>query len=325
MSGELIVSILSIPLGFWLLVWGADRFVEGAAALANNLGVPPLLIGLTIVGFATSAPEMLISAFAAMDGNSGLAVGNAIGSNITNIFLILGATAIFYPIAVSSSILKKEVPILIGIMGFGSWLMWDRNLNQQEGVYLLLTLGALMGWIIWQGLSHPEDPMTQELSEEIPQDMTTARACFWLAAGLTVLLVSSKLLVWGSVNIALALGVSDLIIGLSIVALGTSLPELAATVACAKKNEPDIAVGNVIGSNMFNILGVLGIAAVIAPANYDAEVIWRDIPTMFLAAIMMIVLSYSGSFKSPQLGRISGIILTLGYIVYQGSLAYASL
>lgn len=324
MSSELILSILAIPLGFALLVWSADRFVDGASALANNLGVPPLIIGLTIVGFATSAPEMLISAFAAWDGNSGLAVGNAIGSNITNVALILGFTALLYPIAVNSSILKKELPILFGIMLLGSWMMWDQQLVLQEGVILIVALFSLMSWIVWQGLSHPDDPMTQDAAEEIPTNMTTKTAIFWLIVGLAVLLASSKLLVWGAVNIALAFGVSDLVIGLSIVALGTSLPELAATVSCARKGESDIAVGNVIGSNMFNILGVLGIAAIISPTSLDSAVLQRDIPVMFAVALLLLILSLSKGLKSPGLGKISGAILVASYLGYQGYLIYIS-
>lgn len=325
MQSELILAILAIPLGFALLVWSADRFVDGASALANNLGVPPLIIGLTIVGFATSAPEMLISAFAAWDGNSGLAVGNAIGSNITNVALILGFTALFYPIAVSSSILKKELPILFGIMLFGTWMMWDLQLSSLEGSGLIIALFCLMGWIVWQGLSHPDDPMTQDAAEEIPTDMDTKTAVFWLIIGLTVLLASSKLLVWGAVSIAQAFGVSDLIIGLSIVALGTSLPELAATISCARKGEFDIAVGNVIGSNMFNILGVLGIAAVISPTQLDSAVLQRDIPVMFGVALLLLVLSLSKSIKAPGLGKFSGAILTASYLGYQGYLVYISI
>lgn len=325
MSTELILSILAIPAGFALLVWSADRFVEGAAALANNLGVPPLIIGLTIVGFATSAPEMLISAFAAVDGNSGLAVGNAIGSNITNIALILGFSALLYPIAVSSSILKKEMPILLGIMALGSYLMWDKQLNQQEGWILLIALAILMAWIVWQGLNHPDDPMTGDAAEEIPDDMSTGAALLWLIIGLAVLLGSSKLLVWGAVNIAQAFHVSDLIIGLSIVALGTSLPELAATIACVKKGESDIAVGNVIGSNMFNMLGVLGIAAVLSPPQLDSAVLQRDIPVMIGVLALMVIVSLLKSVKAPGLTRWGGSILFISYIAYQGYLIYSAL
>ncbi len=321
MSLELALSLLAIPAGFALLVWSADRFVDGAAALANNLGVPPLIIGLTIVGFATSAPEMLISTFASLDNNSGLAVGNAIGSNITNVALILGFSALLYPIAVSSRILKQEVPLLLAIMLLGSYMMWDGELNQREGIILLTTLLVLMSWIVWQGLKHPDDPMTHDIAEEIPADMSTASALLWLLVGLAVLLGSSKLLVWGAVNIAQALGVSDLIIGLSIVALGTSLPELAATISCAKKGESDIAVGNVVGSNMFNILGVLGIAAVITPTQLDNAVLLRDLPVMFGTTLLLIALSLVAS----GLNRRAGLILTASYLCYQGWLIASAL
>ncbi|MGM0563839.1 MAG: calcium/sodium antiporter [Pseudomonadota bacterium] len=322
MPSELILSYLAIPLGFWLLVWSADRFVDGASALARNLGVPPLIIGLTIVGFATSAPEMLISAFAALDGNSGLAVGNALGSNITNIALILGATALLYPIAMHSGVLQKEFPVLVGIMLIGSYLMWDGHLSRNEGIGLFVGLFVLMGWIAWQGLSNPEDPLAKEMLNDPPPPMATGRAVMWLIVGLAILLASSRLLVWSSVNIALSWGVSDLVIGLSIVALGTSLPELAATMSSAKRGEHDIAVGNVIGSNMFNILGVLGIAAMLSPTTVESDVLTRDIPVMFAVAAALYALSYIGHWRKPLLKRWNGAVLLVIYIAYQFSLFY---
>ena len=322
MSTELILSYLSIPAGFWLLMWSADRFVDGASALAGNLGVPPLIIGLTIVGFATSAPEMLISGFAAYDGNSGLAVGNALGSNITNTALILGATALVYPIAMHSGVLNKEFPMLLFIMAVGSYLMWDGQLTRMEGAGLLVGLLLTIGWITWQGLRNPDDPLTRETVDDLPPAMSTPKALMWLAIGLGFLLASSKLLVWGAVNIAVSWGVSDLVIGLSIVALGTSLPELAATMSSAKRGEHDIAVGNVVGSNMFNILGVLGIAAAITPTAVEPDVLWRDIPTMFALTLGLIALSYFGHWKAPLLQRWNGALLLLAYVAYQVSLFY---
>lgn len=318
----MVLSLLAIVAGFVLLVWSADKFVDGASSTAKHLGMPSLLIGMVIVGFGTSAPEMVVSAMAAMDGNPGLALGNAIGSNIVNIALILGVTALIAPIAVNSKIIKKEIPILILIVIISGILMLDDSLSRTEGFLLLGAFFSLIGWSIYSALKGKGDALESEMEEELQSHiMPLKQGVFWLVAGLVVLIASSRLLVWGSVNIAQLLGISDLIIGLTIVALGTSLPELAASVIAARKGEHDIAIGNVVGSNMFNILAVIGIATTIAPMNgIDPLVLQRDWTTMFVLTIGLFVMAYGFKGRQGQINRTEGAILLLAYIAYNSYL-----
>lgn len=312
---ELFVSILAIITGFALLVWGADRFVHGAAATARNLGVSTLVIGLTIVGFGTSAPELLVSAMAALSHNPGLAVGNAIGSNITNVGLVIGVTAIISPLVVNSGTLRREFPLLFIVMLLSLALLLDHRLSRIDGVILLTGLVVLVVWMVRLGLSgtRPE-PMTKEYDREIPK-VSLRIALLWTGFGLVVLLISSRILVYGAVNIAHMFGVSDLVIGLTIVAIGTSLPELAASVMSALKNEPDIALGNVIGSNMFNLLGVLGLPGAISPLTIEPEVLTRDYTFMIGLTIALFIFGYG--FKKPgRINRLEGGVLLGIYAAY---------
>ena len=257
----MIMAFISILCGLALLVWSADRFVEGSAVTARYFGMPPLLIGMVIVGFGTSVPELVVSALAAMQGNPGIALGNAYGSNITNIALILGVTALISPIAVHSQVLRKELPILTLATALAAGQLLDGEISRLDGVVLLLVFGILMAWTVWQGLRKKEDALAREMEQELDENsMPVKRALLWLVLGLSLLIVSSRMLVWGSVQIAHHFGVSDLIIGLTIVAVGTSLPELASSVIAARKGEHDIALGNILGSNLFNTLAVVGIA-----------------------------------------------------------------
>ena len=317
---------LALVAGFVFLVWGADRFVAGAAATARNLGVSPLIIGLTIVGFGTSAPEMLVSAVAAWQGNPGLAVGNAIGSNITNIALILGLTAVIVPLATNSRLLRRELPLLMVTMLGGLLLLVDGELSRLDGVLLLTGLLALVIWMVRTALAERNgdgDALATEFSEEMPQEMSTPRALFWLGVGLLVLLISSRLLVWGAVGIAELLGVSDLVIGLTIVALGTSLPELAASILSALKGEPDIAIGNVIGSNLFNLLAVLGIPGLIHPLGIGDDVLFRDYPVMLGLTLALFVMAYG--IRGPgRINRVEGSLLLACYLGYQTLLYFST-
>ena len=315
MDNTILLSVIAIIGGFILLVWGADRFVHGAAATARNFGVSPLVIGLTIVGIGTSAPEILISIIAAYEGNPALAVGNALGSNITNIALVLGVTALLSPLLVKSETLRREYPIMFLIMLLALILCVDGDLSRLDGTILLCGLVIMMLWMVKLGLrKHEIDPLEAEYEQEIPY-LTTGKALFWLAVGMVLLLVSSRTLVWGAVNIAQAMGISDLIIGLTIVAIGTSLPELAASVMSALKGEPDIALGNVIGSNMFNLLAVLGLPGLIAPHVLDPAVLSRDFPFMIGFSIALFAMAY-GFKESGKINRYEGALLLIGYIVY---------
>jgi cation:H+ antiporter len=318
-------SLIAIIAGFALLVWGADRFVTGASATARNLGVSPLVIGLTIVGFGTSAPEMLVSAIAAWAGNPDMGIGNAIGSNITNIGLVIGVTALVAPLRVHSETLKREFPLLFLVMLIAFGLLLDNHMGRIDGIVLLIGMAALVYWMVALGLRERRDgvdPMSNEYSDEIPSDMPMSRAIIWLVFGLLILLGSSRLLVWGAVNVAQWFGISDLIIGLTIVAIGTSLPELAASVMSALKGEHDIAIGNVLGSNMFNLLAVLGMPGLIHPGPIPMELLNRDFPVMILLTIGLFAMGY-GFLKPGRVTRGEGAMLLAGYLAYLGLLYHS--
>ena len=314
----MILYLFSVIAGFIVLVWSADKFVEGAASTAKHLGMPSLLIGILIVGFGTSAPEMVVSAIAAMEGNPGLALGNAIGSNIVNIALILGVTALISPIVVNSNIVKKEMPLLLGIVLISGYLLLDNTLTFAEGIILLLGFFALVSWSIISALKSKNDTLESEIEDELVEnEMSLKAGIFWLVLGLVLLIGSSRLLVWGAVGVAHEFGVSDLIIGLTIVALGTSLPELAASVIAARKGEHDIAIGNVVGSNMFNILAVIGIATIIAPMNnIPLEVLQRDWIVMLVLTIALLIMAYGFKNKEGKITRLEGTILVVCYVAY---------
>lgn len=320
----MILSWLAIFGGFALLVWSAERFVLGTSALARNMGVPPLVIGMTIMGFGTSAPEMLVAIMAATSGNPGIAIGNAIGSNIANIGLVIGATAMITPMAVSSRILRREYPILLLITLVTGILLMDNRLGRLDGIILLTGSLLLIAWLIRVAKRpHHRDPLETELTIEIPAGMSMARAIIWTLAGLLVLMASSRLLVWGAVQIAHSLGVSDLIIGLTIIAVGTSLPELAASVMSALKKEHDMAIGNIIGSNMFNLLSVLAMPGLIKPSNLEPAVLERDFPVMLAFTIALFIMAYG--FKGPgQVSRIEGGVLLAGFAAYMTWLGISS-
>lgn len=313
------LALLAIVGGLVLLVWSADRFVDGAATTARYAGMPPLLIGMVIVGFGTSAPEMVVSALAATDGNPGLALGNAYGSNITNIALILGLVAIISPIAVHSQVLRKELPILAVITLLAGWQLWDGELSRFDAVILLTVFAGVMTWSVVQGMRNHGDSLSVEMDAEMStHTMPLKRAVTWLVAGLILLIISSRILVWGAVTIAQSLGVSDLIIGLTIVAVGTSLPELASSLIAIRKNEHDIALGNVLGSNLFNTLAVVGIAASISPLAVESAVLYRDWALMAGLTLLLFVFGL-GIKKQGRINRVEGgVLLTvyIGYTVY---------
>lgn len=322
----MLLAIVAIIVGFGLLVWSADRFVDGAAASANYAGMPPLLIGMLVVGFGTSAPEMVVSAMAALDGNPALALGNALGSNIVNISLILGVTALIAPIAVHSNIIRKELPILLIITLVLGGMLWNHDVSFVEASILLVGFMGLIGWSIWSALKAKRDALQSECEQVVQMPaLTKGKAAFWLIVGLLLLVASSRILVWGAVEIAQQLGVSDLLIGLTIVALGTSLPELAASISAARKGEHDIAVGNVVGSNMFNSLAVIGIAGVIEPINnIGAEIFWRDWTAMLVITAMLLIMALKFG-KARTITRKEGAVFVLFYLAYNLYLIMGSL
>jgi cation:H+ antiporter len=310
------IAVLAVIFGLALLVWSADRFVEGSASVARHVGMPPLLIGMVVVGFGTSAPEMVVSALASAQGAPGIALGNAFGSNITNIALILGLTALISPLAVHSQVLRKELPILTCVTALVAWQLWDGALSRNEALLLLGVFAALLTWTIWQGMKQSADTLAREMEQELAaRTMPMRRAVVWLIVGLILLVASSRLLVWGAVEIARGFGVSDLIIGLTVVAIGTSLPELASSLIATRKGEHDIAVGNVLGSNLFNTLGVVGIAGTIHPLRVGPEVFSRDILVMAGLTLSLFVIGYG--FRGPgRINRYEGAVLLASYIAY---------
>ena len=321
------MELLAIAGGFVLLTWSADRFVTGASGIAFNLKVSPLIIGLTIVSLGTSAPEILVSVMAAMQGNAGLAIGNAIGSNIINTGLILGITAVIVPLSVHSSIIKRELPVMLLVMVGALLLLLDGTLGRIDGAILVTGMAVMLIWVVHIGRRSQAtgaDPISGEFADEIPIGMPMARAVFWLVVGGLVLIGSSRMLVWGAVSVAQSLGVSDLVIGLTIVALGTSLPELAASVTSAFKKEHDMALGNIIGSNIFNILAVLGLPGLIDPGPVDAAVLTRDFPVMLGLALLLFVMAYG--WRGPgRINRFEGAVLVTAICGYQTLLYFSEL
>ncbi len=318
---------LALIAGLTLLVWSAGRFVDGAAATARYFRMPPLLIGMLIVGFGTSAPEMSVSAISASQGNPDIALGNVFGSNITNIALILGITALISPITVHSRILRKELPILSAVTAIAAYLFFDGMLGRQDAIVLLALFALLTGWALWEGISKSSDDFSEEMEQELEQhQMPLKKSLFLIAAGFALLLLSSRMLVWGAVGIATALGVSDLVIGLTVVAMGTSLPELASSVVAARKGEHDIALGNVLGSNLFNTLAVAGIAGSIHPAEIAPQVFSRDIMVMSLLTLSLFIFGYG--FRGAGTGRINRIeggLLLGSYVAYTAYLVITTI
>ncbi|WP_285164049.1 calcium/sodium antiporter [Shewanella goraebulensis] len=310
-------NILMLIAGLGVLVWSADRFVYGAAAFARNLGLPPMLIGLTIVAMGSSAPEMFVAATASMEGMSNTAVGNVLGSNVANITLILGITALLGAISVSSQTLKREIPLMLAATVLAGYLIHDGMLTRLEGGILLVAFFALMGYFIWQAMRNKQiDPLSDESDAEIPKNVPTLHAIIWIIVGMILLPLSADWMVTGAVGIAKTFGLSDLVIGLTIIAVGTSLPELAACIAGVLKKEDDLAIGNIVGSNLFNILAVLAIPGLIAPGEIDAHASSRDFYMVLGTSTALAVLVLSSGAKK-QLTRWHGAILLVVFIAYQ--------
>ncbi|MBP5592397.1 calcium/sodium antiporter [bacterium] len=293
----LIVSLL-------VLAWSADKFVDGSCGLAHYLGISPFLIGMIIVGFGTSAPEMLVSAISAFEGSPDIALGNAYGSNITNVLLILGVAAIVNPIEVDFSVVKKELPFLAGTIILTVFLILDGFISRLNAITMLVLFIPIM---VISSLGKKEE----QNEEESGKKESLIKSVCLIIFGLVLLVSSSRALVWAAKDIALALGVSELIIGLTIVALGTSLPELAASVSAARKNEHGVAFGNVVGSNLFNTMCVVGIAGAITPVTVDPKILTRDLPAVAIVTLFLFIFGIR-----RKIDRFSGIFLVALYIAY---------
>ncbi len=315
--------IAAVFVGLALLIWSADKFVEGAAALANLLGVSIMIIGITIVGFGTSAPEIVVSIIAVLEDTPDIAIGNALGSNIANIGLILGVTAILVPVPVATRLFKTEYPLLLLATAVMTWALFDLRLDLVDGFALLGLLMLSFYHLIREHRMHPAAYAREEHeNEEMVHEMSLPFAVGWSILGLVLLVASSKLLVWGASNFALELGISELIVGLTIVALGTSLPELAASVASLKKGKPDLAVGNVIGSNLFNSLAVIGLPAMFTTFSIDPSARMRDLPVVILLTLALVLMARFPGALPRHLTRIKGIFLFSAFVIYQLYLYY---
>jgi len=312
----MLMPLIALVVGIAFLVYSADKFIDGASATARYSGMNPLLIGMLIVGFGTSAPEILVSIVSALEGNPGLALGNAIGSNTSNIALILGISALIIPLTVASNIVRSELPLLIGVSLFMGALLFDGFVSFYDGVALLGVFLIFLVWSIIKGRKG-QDKLGDEVEELLDSKtpMTLAKALVFLIGGLVVLVVSSRVMVWGAVELAKIAGVSDLVVGLTIVALGTSLPELASSIIAARKGEHDIAIGNVVGSNMFNTLVVVGIAGVISPLEVPPEFFTRDYSVMLGLTILMFAFGFRIK-KAGRINRLEGGFFVLSYVAY---------
>jgi len=316
------LALGSIAVGLALLIWSADKFVDGATSIAMHLGVSTMIIGITIVGFGTSAPEILISVIAVVEDTPDIAIGNALGSNIANIGLILGVTALITPLPIAKRVLRHEFPLLLIATAVMTWCLFDGALDIIDGLLLIALLCLMMWYLVKSHRQHPgADWGESELTDDDVKDMSFLVASGWVLSGLIIMVGSSKLLVWGATDVAHAFGISELIIGLTIVALGTSLPELAASIASIKKGEPDLAIGNVVGSNLFNSLAVIGIPATITSFSIDRLAVTRDLPVVIVITLVLYGLSRFPA-ASQRLTRLKGFWLLASFVIYQLYLYY---
>jgi len=328
----MLLPIVAVVLGLAVLVWSADKFVDGAVGVARFFGMSTLLIGMVIVGFGTSAPEMVVSALSAMENAPELALGNAYGSNIANIALILGVTALISPVIVKRDALKRDLPILIGVTVVAIIQAADGSISRLDGIVLLLLFAGIMGFNIWSELRAKKKASAQEMNADGGDEsgkVSLPKSIAWLLLGLTLLVLSSRCLVWGAVEIAQALGVSDLLIGLTIVAVGTSLPELASSIAAARKGENDLAFGNIVGSNLFNTLTVVGIASTISPMRTVNPLVFsRDLPVVAVLTVLLLLFGLpvrkkrldANGLRIGRINRLEGSTFLAIYVGYIGFL-----
>ncbi|CAM2010316.1 Calcium/sodium antiporter [Acanthopleuribacter pedis] len=321
----MLVNVVILVGALLVLLFSAGWFISGASVLAEKMGIPPLLIGMIIIGFGTSSPELLVSVQAAMDNNAALAIGNAVGSNITNITLILGLTAVLAPIAVQSNIVRRELPFLLVATTVLFALGWDGLLSRVDAVILLSLFAVILGWAMVLARQTPDDALADDVTKELNEvTMSSKKAAVLVAVGLVLLTLSSRWLVSSAVQLATALGVSELMIGLTIVALGTSSPELAASVIAARKGEHDLALGNVLGSNLFNTLGAIGAAGLTRPLPVTETLVFRDMPVLLLVTLLLFPAAVG--WRGPgSINRWEGALLLTGFAGYTGYLIFSNL
>lgn len=326
MTSSLILPLIVLFAGLALLVWSSDLFIEGAASTAIHMNISPLIIGVVVLGFGTSAPEILVAILASIDGSPGLAIGNVVGSNIANIGLVLGVTAIISPVVIKSSLLKREFPILLAISLVGILLMLDQDLDTTDGIILLALLLIVMTWMIRANKNvNPNDPIAEETLAELKDlpKLSNQKALVFLLLGLVILMISAKMMVWGAVEIAQFFHVPEMIIGLTIVAIGTSLPELAAAITAAKKGEADLMIGNILGSNLFNLLAVMSMPALISPSVIDNATLLLDYPIMLALTLAMLLVALPRKGKAV-ITKTEGYILLISFLGYMLLLYFRS-
>ena len=310
------LAIVLLVVGLFLLVYGADRLVYGAAVISRSLGVPPLIIGMTIVGIGTSLPELIVSVTAALNGQTNMAVGNVLGSNIANILLILGVAALIHPLTARSEVLRRELPLMLAVTVICGFILMDNTLSRLDGVILLFTAtGFILLMLKIASLAQREgsDSLTTEQLAELPQDSSNTVAILWLVLAFIILPLASKMIIDNATVIAHYFGLSELVVGLTIIAIGTSLPELATTIAGALKGEDDMAVGNIIGSNIFNTVIVLGIPALLSPGQINPAAFQRDYWVMLAASVLLTALCIG---RKHRIGHLAGALLLCGFIAY---------
>lgn len=303
--------------GLILLVWGADRFSNGAITTARNLGVKPLLIGLTIVAFATSAPEILVAIVASLRGEPDLAIGNAIGSNIVNIGLVLGLVAVIRPIRITSATVRHELSMLLAVSLLTVSMFLDSYLSRVDGIVMLVGLAMIIVWLVRIGLrTSDDDQIALDFDAEMPLPISKRDTIFQLTIGLACLLLGADFLVDSAIEIARSLGVDEMLIGIVLVALGTSLPELAVSLASALKGEFGLAIGNIVGSNIFNSLAVIGIAAAIHPSSVPPSVLSLHVFVMVAFTLVLFATTFAHQDKQ-QISRAEGAALLIAFIAYE--------
>ncbi|XPF92729.1 calcium/sodium antiporter [Colwellia sp. RE-S-Sl-9] len=316
------IQVLILLVALVVLVWSADKFVFGASSLARNLGISPMIIGLTIVAMGSSAPEMMVAATASLQDNPNTAIGNAIGSNITNIALVLGITALLQPLTVSSSTVKREIPLILAVTALAYWMLSDYHFSFTEGLILIIGffayIIALLVITLRRAKTAPvDDPLILGAESDVPEPVSTGMSVLWLVVGMILLPLSASYLIDSAEFIARSFGISDLVIGLTIVAIGTSLPELAASIASIIKKEDDLALGNIIGSNIFNILAVLSLTGLIAPGDIDEKAATRDAPIMLGVTLLLFVICFTRKLGNFRITRLKGLLLLGIFIAYQ--------
>jgi len=303
-----------------LVVYSADRLVFAASILCRSVGIPPLIIGMTVVTIGTSLPEIIVSVAASLHGQMDLAIGTALGSNTVNILLILGLAALFHPFTVHSDILRREIPLMLIVSALAGVVLYDGQLSRADGLFLLLLAVLWLVFIVKIG-RQGNDSLTREQLAELPREGSLSVAFLWLGVALIVMPMATRMVIDNATVLANVLGMSELTIGLTVIAIGTSLPELATAIAGARKGEDDIAIGNIIGSSIINIAIVLGLPALIVPGSFNPLAFTRDYGVMLVVSVIFALLCWR---RQRQTGRGAGVLLLGGFIIWMAMLYWLS-